>query len=492
MAYSLMARLQRRFGRPVDRTTRREFLRQSLAAGTAMLLSGRRVLAEPAKPAGKSVVVIGAGFAGLAAAYELGSVGYDVTVIEARNRIGGRVITFDDFVPGRFVEGGGELIGRNHPVWIAYAKKFGLEFIEIPTTDATMPIVLDGKLLSDKEAARLWHEMDQLSRMMDHDAEPVVADQPWRTPHAGILDRRSVADWLRGRRASNLAKNGLAAQLVANNGMAVDRQSYLGMIALVKGGGGAKYWTETEDFHCKGGNQQLAERLAAAIGPPRIRLNQPATSIAIEHDKVAVMYGNDRKLVADDAILATPPSVWDRIKFRPELPPALTPQLGSNVKYLISLRNRFWKNDDLSPDSLSDGNIQFTWEGTAGQEGDAPAEMVAFSGGAAAEAMRAIPAGRRDVVFRAELAKRYPNLAAAFVASRFMDWPAAAWTRCGYSFPAPGQVTTIGPLLYQGIEDKLHFAGEHACYKFAGYMEGALQSGVSIARRLAARDGAAR
>ena len=77
---------------------------------------------------------------------------------------------------------------------------------------------------------------------------------------------------------------------------------------------------------------------------------------------------------------------------------------------------------------------------------------------------------------------------AAFVKSRFMDWPAAAWTRCSYSFPAPGQVTTVGPLLYRGIGDRLHFAGEHACYKFVGYMEGALQSGVAIARRLARRD----
>src|SRR5271169_1868536 len=303
MAYSLMARLQQRFGEPVDRSTRREFLRQSLVAGTAMLLSGGRVLAEPANPAGKSVIVIGAGFAGLAATYELGSVGYDVTVIEARNRIGGRVVTFDDFVPGRFVEGGGELIGRNHPVWIAYAKKFGLEFIEIPDTADTMPIVLDGKLLPEKEASRLWDEMGRLSRMMDRDAEPVVADRPWQTPHARILDRRSVADWLNGRHASTLAKKGLATQLVANNGVALDRQSYLGMIAAVKGGGGAKYWTDTEVFHCKGGNQQLAARLAAAIGPARIRLTQPATSIAIEHGKVAVTRADGRKIVADDAIL---------------------------------------------------------------------------------------------------------------------------------------------------------------------------------------------
>jgi monoamine oxidase len=491
MTHSLLARLRRRFGPAVDQASRREFLRQSLAAGTALLLSGPRVLAEPAKPNGKSVIVVGAGFAGLAAAHELVNVGYGVTVIEARSRIGGRVVTFDDFVPGRFIEGGGELIGRNHPLWIAYAKKFGLELLEIPDDRATPPIVLDGKLLSDHEAAMLWQELDELSRMLDRGAEQVVADRPWQTPRAAILDQRNLAQWLNGVHASRLAKKALAAQFVADNGVALDRQSYLGMLTLVKGGGLAKYWTQTEDFHCQGGNQQLAEKLAQTVGRAHIRLNQPATSIVIGAGKVAVALGSGAKIVADDVILGVPPSVWDRIQFAPPLPPILRPQMGSNVKYLISLKNRFWKGGGSSPDSLSDGLIQETWEGTAGQDGDAPAEIVGFSGGAAAEAMRAVPAARRDAIFRSELALRLPGLDAAFVASRFMDWPAAAWTRASYSFPAPGQVTTIGPLLYEGIAGRLHFAGEHACYKFVGYMEGALQSGVAIARRLARRDGVA-
>jgi monoamine oxidase len=84
-----------------------------------------------------------------------------------------------------------------------------------------------------------------------------------------------------------------------------------------------------------------------------------------------------------------------------------------------------------------------------------------------------------------------PNLAGALVDSRFVDWPAEPWTLGGYSNPAPGEVTTIGPLLYAGVGDRLHFAGEHTCYKFVGYMEGALNSGASIARRLAVRDGVA-
>ena len=68
-----------------------------------------------------------------------------------------------------------------------------------------------------------------------------------------------------------------------------------------------------------------------------------------------------------------------------------------------------------------------------------------------------------------------------------MNWPNEIWTAAGYSFPAPGQVTTVGPILRAGL-GRLHFAGEHTCYKFVGYMEGALNSGVSLAKRIAVRD----
>ncbi|MGH7064661.1 MAG: flavin monoamine oxidase family protein [Stellaceae bacterium] len=487
MAHSLFAALHRRFGKPADAPTRREFLRASLAAGGALLLSGR---GAPAKPINKSVVVIGAGFAGLAAAYELVAAGYEVTVVEARDRLGGRVLSFDRFVPGRTVEGGGELIGSNHPLWLAYAKKFGLGLYEIGDDAGASPIVIDGRLLSDTEAKELWNDIAAASQLMNRDARAVVEDEPWQTPGAAALDRRSVAEWLAAIPASALAKSGFAAQLTADNGVATDRQSYLGQLAQIKGGGVERYWTETEIYRCQGGNQQLADRLATALGHERIHIGLAARSVTIDKGKVTVGLSDGRPLTADDAILAVPPSVWGRIEFSPALPPALTPQMGSNIKYLMSLQSRFWNERHKSADSLSTGNVQITWEGTSGQPGDRPAEMVAFSGGPGADAMRAVPAGRRDAAYRAELDSRYPTLGRAFVASRFMNWPSAEWTRAGYSFPAPGQVTTVGPLLHNGIAGRLHFAGEHTCYKFVGYMEGALTSGVSIARRLAQRDGA--
>jgi monoamine oxidase len=252
-----------------------------------------------------------------------------------------------------------------------------------------------------------------------------------------------------------------------------------------------KYWTETEVYHCNGGNQQLAQKLAAEIGAERILLNMPARTVTIGSDGVVVGCADGRTFTGDDIVLTIPPSVWDGIAFDPKLPEMLRPQMGRNVKYLISLKNRFWLADNLSPESLSNGNVQATWELTAGQEGDGPAGMLAYSGGPAADAMRAIPAGERDAAYRQELVKRYPDYAEAFVAGRFMDWPAVPWTMASYSFAAPGEVTTMGPILHQGIGGRLHFAGEHACYKFAGYMEGALQSGIAVARRLAIRDGVA-
>jgi monoamine oxidase len=488
MRRSLYARLNARFGKPISAVTRREFLKGSVAAGTALLLSGPRAFAQRAKPSGKSVIIIGAGFAGLTAAYELLAAGYDVTVLEARERISGRVITFDNFVPGRFIEGGGELIGSNHPLWAAYAKKFGLEFLEVPDSDAEWPVVIDGKLLSDSEAAPLWEGLDDILESIGDDAGPIIADTPWESPDAGKLDMTTVPEKVMSVDAHEIAKKAIIADFVSETGVPSDRQSYLALLAAVKGGSIEKYWTETEVYHCKGGNQQLAQKLAGEIGAERILLSTPVSELKIEADRVTVTCADGRSFTGDDAILTVPPSAWGNITFDPPLPAELRPQMGHNIKYLISLKNRFWLADNLSPESLSDGNVQATWESTAGQAGDAPAGMVAFSGGPAADVMRAIPADKRDAAYAEELQKRYPKYAEAFVAGRLMDWPATPWTFASYSFAAPGEVTSMGPILHKGIADRLHFAGEYSCYKFAGYMEGALTSGVNIARRLAVRD----
>ena len=169
-------------------------LRVTLAGSAGLLVSNHLAFGQ-GKP-GKRIVVIGAGFSGLAAAYELVARGYDVTVVEARNRVGGRVITFNDFVPGKHVEGGGELIGSNHPTWVAYKDRFKLDFLDVTEEeDFEFPIVLDGKRLTSAESEKLWEEMDAALTLMNTDAKDIDADQPWRSRDA---ERWTSARWPTG------------------------------------------------------------------------------------------------------------------------------------------------------------------------------------------------------------------------------------------------------------------------------------------------------
>src|SRR5262249_52576199 len=197
----------------------------------------------PAK--GRSVFVVGAGLAGLVAGYELRQAGYAVTILEARARVGGRVWTLDNVVPGKQVEGGGELIGSNHPMWLAYQKIFGLEFLDV-SDEPHSPMILDGHRLSESRQRELLHQMDEaLSALTDLPATIVDPYQPWINPDASALDARSLEDWLAGVDTSDLCKQAIRAQMSGDNGVSCDRQSLLGNLAMIKGGGLKSYWTDT-------------------------------------------------------------------------------------------------------------------------------------------------------------------------------------------------------------------------------------------------------
>jgi len=500
MSLSLYARLARRYAPERFDPSRREAMKAAFLASAALMLSGpagalaRTAGRARAGAAGRRVVVIGAGFSGLACAYELLAAGYDVSLVEARARVGGRVLTFTDYIPGRVVEGGAELIGSNHPTWVAYAERFGLEFLDVTENEEDeFPIVLDGRRLDEAESNSLWEEMDAAASRMNADAEPIDADTPWDSPDAAALDQRSLQDWIDALEAGPACKRAIWAQLSGDNGVPAAAQSYLGNLAMVKGGGLEAFWTDSEVYRCKGGNQQLAQKLAEAIGGNRIALRLAVSEVRARGDVMHVHCADGRVYECDDVVLAVPPSVWQRISFSPALPAGLTPQMGVAVKWLSQVKGRFWAGTGVSPVSLTDGPISWTWESTDNQEGDGPAGLTCFSGGAAADAARAWPKETRDASFTEHVARIYPDFPSQFERARFMDWPEDAWTRAGYSFPAPGQVTRVGPVLARpSMGGRLHFAGEHACYKFVGYMEGALNSGVTVARRLAVRDGVAK
>lgn len=530
MARSLFTRLADRFENPDRRMTRRDALRAMVgglslpaALGSGWLWSGatgcagRRTDFDDALvglpvgdlPPGAPVIVIGAGFAGLAAADALVTAGMDVVVLEARSRVGGRVVTLPNLTAtGKHAEGGGEWIGLNHPVWLAMAQRFGLDLTEGSEDESAGvdSLVLDGLRLSEAEAEALYVEMDDHLADLTRLAKPLRrhAHTPWLADGAGDLDQRSVADWLAERSMSDRCRRAIRAMAENDNAVPLERMSLLAMLAMVAGGGGESFWTDSEVYRCMPGNQVLAERLARSVSGERLRLDHPVRSITLRPDDASVMTHDGVEFKGAAVVLATPASMLPTMTIVVEgsegsAVPAV--QMGPAMKYLAGVPRPWWRDAGLTPDAAGDGLFGYTWNASDGQPHADPrrpdAVICGFSGGPRAATFPPAP-GEQITLARAELDRLLPGFAdvrddaGGGGVERMMVWRDDRWVRAGYSFPAPGEVTTILPAYAQGLtaEDgrlRLVFAGEHCSSEFVGYMEGALESGVRAAARLTAK-----
>jgi monoamine oxidase len=461
-----------------------------------MSLRDRFMVRRKATP--RTVVVVGGGFAGLAAAYELESVGYEVVVLEGQEEVGGRVESRRDIVSGDVVEAGAELIGRNHPAWWSYKRKFDLHLRRL-SDPADPPVYLDGQRVSGAKAEQLNRQLDSAQRRINHIARHINAHQPWKSRVAKKLDRLSLLEALKRMRMSSLCRLAFIELLQSDNGVMADKQSWLGNLAMIKGGGLSRFWTDTETHHCVEGNQALAFAFKKAL--KQVFFDAKVGSVKVGQSGVTVLLKNEketrkrkkrkkkkaekskRKFEADDVVIAIPPTMLKRVGFRPPLPPAYySGQFGNNIKFLMDVRNGSWKPE--APNFSSDGPVDLTWDGTD-RQGGPRAGLVAFSG--ADDAMRVRSWSKKR--FLKELGVVYPRLGSSCGKGVMMDWPRNKWTKGSYSFPKPGEVTRVGPLLRSGYLGRVHFAGEHTCYAFTGYMEAALQSGIRVAEQIAKRDG---
>jgi len=481
------------------------------------------------KSPNRKVIVVGAGLAGLCAAYELKKLHYDVSVYEARHRVGGRAFSFR--FGNKIVEGGGELIGRNHPLWCGYAQNFGLEFSDVAEY-GNSPIRVNGRTLSFEDANELLDAMEPHMERLNHLADSIVDPfEPWTNANSDWLDGTSLAEWLDSLQCpteeSKQGRDAVEQQLVADNGRSAQEQSLLGVLAMIKGHGVDRYWKDTESYRCIGGNAKLAHQFKDALGPGAVHTGIKVTGISEQGGVVSVELAHTTEqderedleeglysrrpthpkhkqlapVQADDVVLAVPPSVWHRINFKNKdlrIKLRKAPHLGVNTKNLFSLKSRFWQSFASSPTLTdSEGLADMTWETTEDTEHPEEANpnrkpnyvFVAFSGAGHSRRLVKLPSNRaRKAALLDQLRHVYPGIDAEVIDSKFMNWPKKHFTQGSYYFPAPTEVSTWGPFWKTGYMDWLHFAGEHTSYAFMGYMEGALSSGFRLAHRMAVRD----
>ena len=437
----------------------------------------------------RTVTVIGAGLAGLSAAYELQRAGWKVTMLEARDRVGGRVHSLRNFSNGLVAEGGGEFIDESHTRMLAFANQFNLKLGAVGSWQKQDKdwASFDGQSgrMSDADiwGVNLHTEIDKIWLALAELAKYVPdPHQPQNAPEAERLDRQSTADWLNSLDVHPLAKKDFVQHIRSEYTCEPERHSLLDLARNA-----AMYYTESErnmSYRVVGGNDLIPCALADALSD--VRLNASVTSIRVLPDEVIVTFkqGDSHLTIRSAfAILAIPLTTARSIEFNPPLPSAhqwMVNEIsyGAVTKVLIEYRKRFWEERGWNGRLTSDRPIVLTWHATSHVE-DPHGILTIYTGGEPGAQLAMLSDDERVRVAVAEIEKLFPDSSDLIENTATMAWPNEPYTRASYAALAPGEVTAHWKTLFEPA-GRLFFAGEHAT-PIQGFMEGAVESGQRVA-----------
>jgi monoamine oxidase len=438
---------------------------------------------------GVHVLVAGAGLAGLAAARDLTAMGAQVTVIDARDRIGGRVLTVrDGFAEGQHAEAGGDLIDEGQRVICQLADELGLKLTRILRGGigyARQNARGQVRLLSQR-TSRGW---DRLAEQLSNRIEPYrLAERRWDTPITLEIARRSVAQWL----DEVHADRELRSTATAMRGFFLADPEELSLIMFVDLFAAGSTPAPRTLYRIEGGNDRLAAALAAPLGD---RLHLETELAAVSHRGRGVRAGvkNRRRLrqiEADYLVLALPATLLRRVPITPALPPQqheaiASLKYGRATKTLIQFSRRFWQSIGQPRAVGSALPFGALWDGNENQRG--PAGILSLlAGGSASDATRALVA-KDGIVGLVRSLEWLGSKRAGVMAWRQIVWEEDGWSRGGYAFFDPAFDPTLRQWLARPF-GALFFAGEHTSIEWQGYMNGAIESGRRAAREIAAAE----
>ena len=458
--------------------TRRRFV--AGAAGAAAALGAGVPLGacgESRRGGRGSVVIVGAGLAGLTAAYELERKGWRVTVVEARSRVGGRVRTFRrELREGQIAEAGGEFIDASHSAVRGYADRFGLALDDLRAAERKAGDVSDAVYLDDRLERyedvvddTVQGELDRLDEELARYADAIDTRDPARTG-AG-LDARSVGDLLDELDLLPAARTIADARLRVELAADPAEVSLLFLVVLTALAKDVPD-DDIERYRIRGGADRLPRALADALKGDVV-LDSPARLVQDRAKRVRVVAGRV-EVDADYCVVTAPLPALRGVELDVELPRSVrdaiaTLAYGGVVKTALQYRSRFWGEDDWSGDTLTDRPVGATWDATVAQPGDSGV-LLAYGGGGAAD----------------QIAEIYRD-AGRPAASAAVDWRAERYSGGAYTAWRPGQYTRFWPALRRRY-GRVFFAGEHTDL-YASYMEGAVRSGQRVASAIEARRG---
>jgi monoamine oxidase len=446
-------------------------------------------------------VVVGAGLSGLICARTLRRAGLRVGLLEARDRLGGRMHRRAT-AAGIPVDLGGQWVGASHHRLLALLDEFGLR--RYPTFYGGSGVFLwDGLahqagVEHDFAASLLFFkpaelgvpraEVDQaleIQRRFQQLVAQVPPQAPWATPAAAALDRTTVAQWLERQGGGELAGYPLAwlTRMGGSGGFEPHESSILHLA-----------WTQAvapqhetpEAWLVEGGIAQLAERLAAELAG-LIQLAAPVVSISQRNGTVAVGCQDGSVIDAATAVVAIPPPLRQAIHYNPPLPPQWSGLLqrspmGSMVKVLALYPRPFWREQGLN--GLGIGNLPTLELTVDSSPPGGPGVLAGFIAGERAVRWQGLPEREQRRAVLADLQAWWGPAAAEPLELVLHNWNAEPWSGGAFtSFLTPGTWTLYGPI-WQQCHQRVVWAGTEAASRWPGYFEGAIEAGLAAAQQV--------
>jgi monoamine oxidase len=484
----------------VSELTRRGLLGAAAAGAAAGAAPGTASAAPRRRSRRADVVVVGAGLAGLTAARALARKGRSVLVLEANNRVGGRVWNHE-LGGGEASERGGTFVGPTQDHMINLAKAYGVG--TFPTfNEGDNVAFIDGDRVEWSDTGptgtappdpAILPELATTVALLDEMSKEVPVDAPWEAARAREFDGQTLETWIRDNSTTERYRNIVPLATRPIFGTEPRDLSLLFVLFYIAASGDETHVGtfernfNTRDgaqmFRLKGGAQVVPKRIARDLGKrvlrrqPVRRIVQSRGGVRVETDKLSVR--------AKRVIVAVPPALAGRIDYSPGLPfqrDQLTQRMGQGTLTKVAARYEkpFWRERGFNGTGLSTtGLVTATFDDSP--EDGTPGIIFGFVGGDNARVYEGLSKSERRSRVLAEFTEFWGAEAAN--AEEFFDtrWPAERWNRGGpVGIHGPGSLVANGAALRAPV-GRIHWAGTETSTYWNGYMDGAVRSGERAA-----------
>lgn len=477
-----------------QRTSRRRVLYGGLALASALGAAtwerGRDSVADATT---SKVLVVGAGVAGLTAAYRLNQAGVPVDIIEATNRIGGRMRSLPNAAGTSItVELAGEFIDTIHTNLRALAEELDLKIVDLETgTQGLVPEIsyFEGRKVSQTE---IIDASVPLARKIEQDLASMGNGYVTYRSHnhsAERLDNLSIAEYLDSAQISPILRQMIRVGYTTLFGREPEEQTCLNLLFYM----GNVYGESDERYQIQGGNDQVPARLAQSL-TAFIETGTAIESIRTLSDgryRVSLRSGSrtfERKY--ERVLLALPFTILRQISMKVNLPPVKKRAIaqlgyGTNAKLITAYRERIWRTRYGSTATvITDLEFQTTWESSRYHTGD-NGLVTNYTGGQHGLSLGQGTPETQAQALMAQLEQVFPGITAVRQQSQTIRayWPGERYTQGSYSCYLVGQGTQLAGAEQERVGN-LFFAGEHCSLEAQGYMEGGCATGEAAALQI--------